>query len=95
MIFCEDAPTARGANVGIASQTSRSIGFEPISLLSALAVQNQPDRPRLDGLDELQRALWPCADLPLARPSEAAAGPAGTWSPRPVPSKPPISVPPD
>lgn len=39
MIFCEDAAGLREANVGIASQTSRSIGFEPISLLSALAVQ--------------------------------------------------------
>ncbi|WP_181165458.1 LLM class flavin-dependent oxidoreductase [Mesorhizobium sp. B2-4-12] len=39
MIFCEDAAGLREANVSIASQTSRSIGFEPISLLSALAVQ--------------------------------------------------------
>ncbi|TJU99848.1 MAG: LLM class flavin-dependent oxidoreductase, partial [Mesorhizobium sp.] len=39
MIFCEDAAGLREANIGIASQTSRSIGFEPISLLSALAVQ--------------------------------------------------------
>lgn len=39
MIFCEDAAGLREANVGLASQTSRSIGFEPISLLSALAVQ--------------------------------------------------------
>ncbi|TIT31043.1 MAG: LLM class flavin-dependent oxidoreductase [Mesorhizobium sp.] len=39
MIFCEDAAGLREANVDIASQTSRSIGFEPISLLSALAVQ--------------------------------------------------------
>ncbi|ESY15912.1 MULTISPECIES: LLM class flavin-dependent oxidoreductase [unclassified Mesorhizobium] len=39
MVFCEDAAGLREANVGIASQTSRSIGFEPISLLSALAVQ--------------------------------------------------------
>lgn len=39
MIFCEDAAGLREANVGIASQTSRSIGFEPISLLSALAAQ--------------------------------------------------------
>jgi alkanesulfonate monooxygenase SsuD/methylene tetrahydromethanopterin reductase-like flavin-dependent oxidoreductase (luciferase family) len=39
MIFCEDAAGLREANVNIASQTSRSIGFEPISLLSALAVQ--------------------------------------------------------
>ncbi|TRC95059.1 LLM class flavin-dependent oxidoreductase [Mesorhizobium sp. WSM4303] len=39
MIFCEDAAGLRETNVGIASQTSRSIGFEPISLLSALAVQ--------------------------------------------------------
>lgn len=38
MIFCEDAAGLREADVGIASQTSRSIGFEPISLLSALAV---------------------------------------------------------
>ncbi|MBZ9998138.1 LLM class flavin-dependent oxidoreductase [Mesorhizobium sp. BH1-1-4] len=38
MVFCEDAAGLREANVGIASQTSRSIGFEPISLLSALAV---------------------------------------------------------
>ncbi|CCV03580.1 Nitrilotriacetate monooxygenase component A [Mesorhizobium metallidurans STM 2683] len=41
MIFCEDAAGLREANVGIASQTSRSIGFEPISLLSALAVQTE------------------------------------------------------
>ncbi|MER8656622.1 LLM class flavin-dependent oxidoreductase [Mesorhizobium sp. M0847] len=39
MVFCEDAAGLREANVGTASQTSRSIGFEPISLLSALAVQ--------------------------------------------------------
>ncbi|TPM28062.1 LLM class flavin-dependent oxidoreductase [Mesorhizobium sp. B2-3-5] len=39
MIFCEDAAGLREANVNIASQTSRSIGFEPVSLLSALAVQ--------------------------------------------------------
>ncbi|GLS39053.1 monooxygenase [Mesorhizobium tianshanense] len=39
MIFCEDAAGVREANVNIASQTSRSIGFEPISLLAALAVQ--------------------------------------------------------
>ncbi|WP_027061251.1 LLM class flavin-dependent oxidoreductase [Mesorhizobium loti] len=39
MIFCEDAAGLREANIDIASQTSRSIGFEPISLLSALAAQ--------------------------------------------------------
>ncbi|TPN36153.1 LLM class flavin-dependent oxidoreductase [Mesorhizobium sp. B2-3-3] len=39
MIFCEDAAGLREVNVNIASQTSRSIGFEPISLLSVLAVQ--------------------------------------------------------
>lgn len=39
MIFCEDAAGVREANVNIASQTSRSIGFEPISLLAALAIQ--------------------------------------------------------
>ncbi|TIL25658.1 MAG: LLM class flavin-dependent oxidoreductase [Mesorhizobium sp.] len=39
MLFCEDAAGVREANVNIASQTSRSIGFEPISLLAALAVQ--------------------------------------------------------
>src|SRR5438445_4470718 len=41
MVFCEDAAGLREADVGIASQTSRSIGFEPISLLSALAVQTE------------------------------------------------------
>lgn len=41
MVFCEDAASLREANVNIASQTSRSIGFEPISLLSALAVQTE------------------------------------------------------
>ncbi|MER8964819.1 LLM class flavin-dependent oxidoreductase [Mesorhizobium sp. M0808] len=41
MIFCEDAAGVREANVNIASQTSRSIGFEPISLLAALAVQTE------------------------------------------------------
>jgi len=41
MIFCEDAAGLREANVQIASQTSRSIGFEPISLLAALAVQTE------------------------------------------------------
>ncbi|MDX8466620.1 LLM class flavin-dependent oxidoreductase [Mesorhizobium sp. VK23B] len=41
MIFCEDAAGLREANVQIASQTSRSIGFEPISLLSALAAQTE------------------------------------------------------
>ncbi|RUW22939.1 LLM class flavin-dependent oxidoreductase [Mesorhizobium sp. M4B.F.Ca.ET.215.01.1.1] len=41
MIFCEDAAGLREANVQIASQTSRSIGFEPISLLSAIAVQTE------------------------------------------------------
>ncbi|MBZ9961595.1 MULTISPECIES: LLM class flavin-dependent oxidoreductase [unclassified Mesorhizobium] len=39
LLFCEDAAGLREADVSIASQTSRSIGFEPISLLSALAVQ--------------------------------------------------------
>ncbi|UVC15872.1 LLM class flavin-dependent oxidoreductase [Mesorhizobium onobrychidis] len=39
MLFCEDAAGVREADVNIASQTSRSIGFEPISLLAALAVQ--------------------------------------------------------
>ncbi|MCA0015968.1 LLM class flavin-dependent oxidoreductase [Mesorhizobium sp. B292B1B] len=39
LLFCEDAAGLREADVNIASQTSRSIGFEPISLLSALAVQ--------------------------------------------------------
>ncbi|MER9137456.1 LLM class flavin-dependent oxidoreductase [Mesorhizobium sp. M0830] len=39
MVFCEDAAGLREANIDIASQTSRSIGFEPISLLSALAAQ--------------------------------------------------------
>lgn len=39
LIFCEDAAGLREANVAIASQTSRSIGFEPISLLAALAAQ--------------------------------------------------------
>ncbi|WP_192355619.1 LLM class flavin-dependent oxidoreductase [Mesorhizobium mediterraneum] len=39
LLFCEDAAGVREANVNIASQTSRSIGFEPISLLAALAVQ--------------------------------------------------------
>ncbi|TPK99499.1 MULTISPECIES: LLM class flavin-dependent oxidoreductase [unclassified Mesorhizobium] len=41
MVFCEDAAGLREANVNIASQTSRSIGFEPISLLSALAAQTE------------------------------------------------------
>ncbi|MDX8439071.1 LLM class flavin-dependent oxidoreductase [Mesorhizobium australafricanum] len=41
MIFCEDAAGLREANINIASQTSRSIGFEPISLLSALAAQTE------------------------------------------------------
>ncbi|RJG41605.1 LLM class flavin-dependent oxidoreductase [Mesorhizobium sp. DCY119] len=39
LIFCEDAAGLREANVAIASQTSRSIGFEPISLLAALAAK--------------------------------------------------------
>ncbi|WP_027169189.1 LLM class flavin-dependent oxidoreductase [Mesorhizobium sp. WSM3224] len=41
MVFCEDAAGLREANVQIASQTSRSIGFEPISLLSALAAKTE------------------------------------------------------
>ncbi|RWE47490.1 MAG: LLM class flavin-dependent oxidoreductase [Mesorhizobium sp.] len=41
MVFCEDAAGLREANVQIASQTSRSIGFEPVSLLSALAAQTE------------------------------------------------------
>ncbi|MDX8536557.1 LLM class flavin-dependent oxidoreductase [Mesorhizobium abyssinicae] len=41
MIFCEDAAGLREANVQFASQTARSIGFEPISLLSAIAVQTE------------------------------------------------------
>ena len=41
MVFCEDAAGLREANVNIASQTSRSIGFEPISLLAALAAQTE------------------------------------------------------
>ncbi len=39
LIFCEDAAGVREANAAIASQTSRSIGFEPISLLAAIAAQ--------------------------------------------------------
>ncbi|MGX5805723.1 LLM class flavin-dependent oxidoreductase [Bradyrhizobium sp. Arg314] len=41
MVFCEDAAGLREASINIASQTSRSIGFEPISLLSALAAQTE------------------------------------------------------
>lgn len=41
MVFCEDAAGLREADINIASQTSRSIGFEPISLLSTLAVQTE------------------------------------------------------
>jgi alkanesulfonate monooxygenase SsuD/methylene tetrahydromethanopterin reductase-like flavin-dependent oxidoreductase (luciferase family) len=41
MVFCEDAAGLREPNVNIASQTSRSIGVEPISLLSALAAQTE------------------------------------------------------
>lgn len=39
LVFCEDAAGVREANVAIASQTSRSIGFEPVSLLAALAAE--------------------------------------------------------
>ncbi|MGO4832345.1 LLM class flavin-dependent oxidoreductase, partial [Rhizobiaceae sp. 2RAB30] len=39
LIFCEDAAGVREANAAIASQTSRSIGFEPISLLAAIAAR--------------------------------------------------------
>lgn len=37
MIFFEDAAGIREARVELAAQTSRSIGFEPVSLLAALA----------------------------------------------------------
>jgi len=37
LVFFEDAAGVREARVGIASQTARSLGFEPISLLAALA----------------------------------------------------------
>ena len=37
LVFFEDAAGVREANVALAAQTSRSIGFEPISLLAALA----------------------------------------------------------
>ena len=46
MIFCEDAAAACARPMSASpARTSRSIGFEPISLLSALAVQTQPHRP--------------------------------------------------
>ncbi len=38
MIFVEDAAAIRERNVNIASQAARSTGFEPLSLLAALAV---------------------------------------------------------
>lgn len=39
MVFFEDAAGVREARVDLASQTSRSLGFEPISLLAALAAK--------------------------------------------------------
>ena len=39
LLFLEDAAGLRDDNARIASQTSRSIGFEPLSLLAALAAQ--------------------------------------------------------
>ncbi|EBU7498130.1 nitrilotriacetate monooxygenase, partial [Salmonella enterica subsp. enterica serovar Typhi] len=39
MVFFEDAAGVREARVDLAAQTSRSIGFEPISLLAALAAR--------------------------------------------------------
>lgn len=39
LVFFEDAAGVREANVGLAAQTSRSFGFEPISLLAALAAR--------------------------------------------------------
>jgi len=41
LVFFEDAAGVREARVEIASQTSRSLGFEPISLLSALAAHTR------------------------------------------------------
>lgn len=41
MVFFEDAAGVREARVELASQTSRSIGFEPISLLAALAANTR------------------------------------------------------
>lgn len=41
LIFFEDAAGVREARVHLAAQTSRSIGFEPISLLAALAAETQ------------------------------------------------------
>ncbi|MEO3997441.1 LLM class flavin-dependent oxidoreductase [Mesorhizobium sp. CAU 1732] len=39
MLFLEDAAGVREADAEIASQTSRSIGFEPLSLLAAIAAR--------------------------------------------------------
>ena len=41
LVFFEDAAGVREARVALAAQTSRSIGFEPISLLSALAANTR------------------------------------------------------
>ncbi len=41
LIFFEDAAGVREARVELAAQTSRSIGFEPISLLAALAANTR------------------------------------------------------
>jgi alkanesulfonate monooxygenase SsuD/methylene tetrahydromethanopterin reductase-like flavin-dependent oxidoreductase (luciferase family) len=41
LVFYEDAAGVREANVNIAAKTSRSFGFEPISLLAALAANTQ------------------------------------------------------
>lgn len=41
LVFFEDAAGVREADVELASKTSRSIGFEPVSLLSALAARTQ------------------------------------------------------
>ena len=41
MVFFEDAAGVREARVEMAAQTSRSIGFEPISLLAALAANTR------------------------------------------------------
>ena len=72
MIFLADsrrgpAGRHRGAD---AARCSSSRNFEPITLLSAIAMVTEHDRPGRDGIDQLQRALSRRAQVRLARPHQ-------------------------
>ena len=68
MIFLADSVAARETHVEAIRRSAQYIAhFEPITLLSALADGHRAHRARLDGVDELQRALPHRAQVRLAR----------------------------